>query len=81
MQLHAMSLRTIWSIASRVLIFFFTSERAIKLQFYEYIGAQSSISRKNTLMKVKLCKVFTLENVNKGMRFASGKIKSASLIL
>ena len=32
------------------------------------------------MMKVKLCKVYTLD-VNKGMRFASGTIKSASLIL
>ena len=31
------------------------------LQFYENIVAQSSISRKNTKMKVKLCKVYTIE--------------------
>ena len=31
------------------------------------------------MMKVKLCKVYTLEsNINKGMRFASGTLKSAS---
>ena len=34
----------------------------------------------NTMMEVKLCKV-TRSNVNKGRRFASGTIKSNSLIL
>ena len=38
--------------------FIFTSERAI---YSIFIIAQSSISRKNTKMKVKLCKVYTLE--------------------
>ena len=41
--------------------FIFYSERAIYSRFYENIGAQSSISQKNTKMKVKLCKVYTLE--------------------
>ena len=44
------------------------------LQFYENIIAQSSILRKNTKMKVKLRKVYTLE-------CPSGTIKSVSLIL
>ena len=47
------------------------------LQFYENISAQSSSSRKNTKMKVNFAK-FTRSNVNKGMRFASDTIKSAS---
>ena len=38
--------------------FIFTSNI---LKFYENIRAQSSISRKNTKMKVKLCKVYTLK--------------------
>ena len=31
----------------------------------------------NTMMKVKLCKVYTRSNVNKGKRFASGKYAGA----
>ena len=64
MQLHAMSLCTI---------------RSISFPFGN-IGAQSSISWKNTVMKVKLCKVYTLE-CQQGDEIASGTIKYASLIL
>ena len=56
---HFVSIRLINKCQSGI-DFFFTSERNI-LQFYENIGAQSSISRKNTIMKVKLCKVNTLK--------------------
>ena len=41
--------------------FYFYQRACNILQFYENIGAQSSISRKNPKMKVKLCKVYTLE--------------------
>ena len=56
MQLHAMSMRTIWSISFSIRLInkyqlgidlIFTSKRNI-LQFYENIGAQYSISGKNT---------------------------------
>ena len=47
------------------------------------ISVPSPVFRgKTLLMKVKLCKVYTLEcqQLNKGMRFASGTIKSTSLM-
>ena len=56
---HFVSIRLINKCQSGIDLIF-TSERNI-LQFYENIGAQSSISGKNTKMKVKLCKVYTLE--------------------
>ena len=56
---HFVSIRLIKKCQSGI-DFIFTSERNI-LQFYENILAQSSILRKNTKMKVKLCKVYTLE--------------------
>ena len=61
--------------------FIFTCERAIYSSFMK-ISVPSPVFRGKTLMmKVKLCKVYTCSNVNKGMRFASGTIKCASLIL
>ena len=54
---HFVSIRLINKCQSGI-DFIFTSERAIILHFYENIGAQSSISRKN---KVKVMKVITLE--------------------
>ena len=55
---HFVSIRLINKCQSGI-DFIFTSERAIYSSFMKI--SVSSISRKNTKMKVKLCKVYTLE--------------------
>ena len=57
---HFVSIQLIYKCQSGI-DFIFTSERAIYSSFIKNIVAQSSISRKNTKMKVKLCKVYTLK--------------------
>ena len=86
MQLHAMSLGTIWSISfplgnkqMPVSYFFFTSKSAIKLQFINKISVSSPVFHWKYYDESETAKC-TRSNVNKGMRFASDKIKSASLI-
>ena len=70
MQLHAMSMRTIWSISFSIRLinkyqsgidFIFTSERAICSSFMK-ISVPSPVFRGKTLwMKVKFYKVYTLK--------------------
>ena len=66
MQFHAMSLHTIWSIwvinkCQSGIEFFLPASAQYNFSFMN-IGALSSISRKNTMMKVKL-----LQSVHAGM--------------
>ena len=61
--------------------FFFTSERAISLQFVNKISVPSPVFTEKTLWWKWNFAKNTPSNVNKEMRFASGTIKSASLIL
>ena len=58
---HFVSIRLINKPSRVLILFFIASAQYTPWQFYENIGAQSSISRKNTKMKVKLCKDYTLE--------------------
>ena len=84
MQLHAMSLRIIWSVSIRLINkcqsgfdFIFTSERKIYSSFMKISVPSPVIRGKTPRWKWNFAK-FTRSNVNKGMRFASGTIKSAS---
>ena len=68
MQLHAMSLRTIWSISfplgnkqMPVRYWFFLLATQYNSSFMNKITLSSPAFRGKTLMKVKLCKVYTLE--------------------
>ena len=60
--------------------FIFASERAIYSSFMK-ISLSSPVFRGKTLRRKWNFVKYTRSNVNKGMRFASGTIKSVSLIL
>ena len=72
---HFVSIRLINKCQSGI-DFIFTSEREIYSSFMK-ISVPSPVFRGKTLRKWNFAK-FTRSNVNKGMRFASGTIKSAS---
>ena len=88
MQLHAMSLRTIWSIfvsiwvinkcQSGIDIFFLLASVQYNSSFMN-ISVPSPVFRGKNYDESETLQ--SVHNVNKGMRFASGIIKSASLIL
>ena len=76
---HFVSIRLINKCQSGI-DFTFTSERAIYSSFMK-ISVPSPVFRRKTLRQKWNFAKYTRSNVNKGMRFASGTIKSASLIL
>ena len=76
---HFVSIRLINKCQSGI-DFIFTSVRAIYSSFMK-ISVPSPVLRGKTLRWKWNFEKFTRSNVNKGMRFASGTIKSASLIL